>query len=273
MFISLNLLGSMVLDITSNRLDAIFLRETQPLQTNDSFTIIKTNYAPIASTVDLSVAADSSTPLALHASDINRNPLSFATTALPTNGLVSAFDPATGTLTYTPARGSTNTDRFAFVATDGRLASAPATVTVHVSPPVDSNHNGLPDEWEALYGISDPDGDADGDGATNLEEYRAGTNPTNALSWLRITKINQGASGYQIVWSSVGGVRYRVLFSDADSQGSFNGVFTPIVRTVIEEMDPNEAGSPGTLSFTDDFLLTGGPPGYGSRFYRLQVVN
>lgn len=44
-FLSLNNLGSMVLDITTNRLDAIFLRETGV--TSDYFTIIKTNFAPV----------------------------------------------------------------------------------------------------------------------------------------------------------------------------------------------------------------------------------
>lgn len=41
MHVSLNELGSLVLDINSNRLDAIFLRETGA--TNDSFTIVKVN--------------------------------------------------------------------------------------------------------------------------------------------------------------------------------------------------------------------------------------
>jgi hypothetical protein len=146
-------------------------------------------------------------------------------------------------------------------------------VTVNVLPPADTNSNQLSDSWEALYGVSDPNGDADGDGANNLNEYWSGTNPTNAASWLRITQINKGESGYQIVWSSVGGVRYRVLFSDGDAQGSFNGIFTPVIRSVTEEMDPNPLGSPATLSFTDDFTLTGGPSLTGARYYRLQVVN
>jgi len=46
MFTSLNVLGSMVLDFHSNRLDAIFLRETGA--TNDWFSIIKEGtYPPV----------------------------------------------------------------------------------------------------------------------------------------------------------------------------------------------------------------------------------
>jgi hypothetical protein len=156
--------------------------------------------------------------------------------------------------------------------TDGQLSSAPATARFDVRPPLDMNQNGLPDAWETTYGVTDPNGDDDGDGATNLQEYWAGTNPTNSLSWLRIVDINQGQYGYQVVWSAVGGVRYRVLYSDGDAQGSFNEIFTPIVRSVADEMDADPVGMAGTMSFTDDFTLIGGPPVNGSRYFRIQVV-
>jgi len=274
MFVSLNLLGSMMIDIRSNRLDAFFLRETlSPPITNDFFTIIKTNFPPTASNLVFNVAADASTNLQLAASDPNRNPFTFVSGTAATNGLLSGFDPSTGLITYTPVHGSTNRDTFTFRSTDGQLTGTPGVVTVNILPPADANYNQIPDSWEALYGVSDPNGDPDGDGVNNLNEYRSGTNPTNALSWLRITEINNGQYGFQIAWSAVGGVRYRVLFSDGDAQGNFNSVFTPIVRSVTDEMDADPIGSPGTLSFTDDFLYTGGPPAYGTRFYRLQVVN
>ena len=145
-------------------------------------------------------------------------------------------------------------------------------VTIYVAPLVDNNSNQLPDPWENLYGLSDPNGDPDGDGVNSLQEYWSGTNPTNALSWLRITQINQAQNGYQIAWSAVGGVRYRVLYSDGGPQGSFNGLFTPIVRPVTDEMDADPIGTPGTMSFLDDFTLTGGPPTNGARYFRVQVI-
>ena len=48
----------------------------------------------------------------------------------------------------------------------------------------DANTNALPDGWEASFGLSSAPGvsDADADGFSNLEEYWAATNPTNALS-------------------------------------------------------------------------------------------
>lgn len=52
---------------------------------------------------------------------------------------------------------------------------------------VDTDHDGLPNDWEKKYGLnpadpSDAAKDADGDGFTNLEEYQAGTDPTDPKS-------------------------------------------------------------------------------------------
>jgi hypothetical protein len=49
-------------------------------------------------------------------------------------------------------------------------------------PPQDSDRDGMDDDWEEQYGFdaddpADRNGDADGDGYTNLEEYLNGTEP------------------------------------------------------------------------------------------------
>ena len=44
------------------------------------------------------------------------------------------------------------------------------------NPPNDSDHDGMPDDWESAMGLdpngaADGNGDLDGDGYTNIEEY------------------------------------------------------------------------------------------------------
>jgi hypothetical protein len=271
MYISLENLGSLVLDVNSNRLDATFLREMGA--SNDWFSIVKANYAPVASNLVVTVNADKATNLTLKASDINRQALTFLVGSSPTNGLISNFNPTNGTFTYTPVRGTTNGDTFQFLANDGRTNSSLAQVTIAVKPPVDANGNGLADDWEAFYGVTNPNADADHDGQTNLQEYRAGTNPIDPNSWLRVSTIAGDASGHaMLTWPSVGGVRYRVLFSNGNVDGSFNWIFSPVIRSVGAEMAGGIIGALSTMTFTDDFTLTGGAPANGYRFYRVQVV-
>ena len=52
---------------------------------------------------------------------------------------------------------------------------------------IDLDHDGIPNDWEAKYGLNPNDAadanlDSDGDGFTNLEEYQAGTDPRDAES-------------------------------------------------------------------------------------------
>jgi hypothetical protein len=270
MCISTNVLGSMLIEVSSNRLDAIFLRETGA--TNDHFTILKANFPPVASNLSFTLPANSSPQLNFLASDINRDPLQFFITTQPTNGLLSLLNPLAGKFVYTPVHGSTNSDFFTFLANDGEMNSLPANVTISIIPPADTNHNGLPDAWEAQFNVSDPDADDDLDGMTNLQEYWAGTNPRDPQSWLRVNSLTAGpAGGFTLTWPSVGGVRYRVQFSDGDSTGGFNGPFIPIVRSAAAEIAPTPIGIPSTMSYTDDFVLTD-PPLHGNRYYRIQLV-
>ena len=48
----------------------------------------------------------------------------------------------------------------------------------------DSDGDGMPNPWEITYGfdiaVNDAGGDADSDGATNLQEYLLGTNPVTS---------------------------------------------------------------------------------------------
>ncbi len=49
---------------------------------------------------------------------------------------------------------------------------------------VDLDGDGLPDQWEEAFAAYDPDGDEDGDGSNNRDEYRNGTDPRDAASFI-----------------------------------------------------------------------------------------
>lgn len=231
------------------------------------------NSPPITSNQVMTVIGDAPTNLMLTAFDANGDDLTFQTNSWPLHGLNSNFDANNGAITYLPARGFRGQDRFTYQATDGSATSANVTLNMNIVSPPDTNTNELPDAWETTYGITDPNADDDGDGQTNLEEYFANTNPTNAASVLHISQANRNGIGHvTLVWPSVGGTRYRVQYSDAGTNGSFNGVFNDIVRPVNLEMDSATYGAPSTQTFVDDFTLTGGGATNRARYYRIKIV-
>ena len=75
-----------------------------------------------------------------------------------------------------------------------------------------------------------------------------------------------------IGWIGIGGVRYRVRWSDGDGAGNFSGTFTDLLRPVAAEMNPAPAGVAQEMTFTDDFTLTGGAPANGARYFQIQTT-
>jgi hypothetical protein len=228
------------------------------------------NSAPIASNLTVTVVGDQPGQLILGGFDANGDALTFRTNSLPIRGFISNFDATNGTLTYQPAHGYRGLDQFLYQVNDSVADSSVAMFNLNVTAPPDTNANGLPDSWEAQYGITDPQADSDGDGQSDLAEYVANTSPTNAASVLQILGTQlQPIGELTFNWSSVGGTRYRVQYSDGSTNGGMVNSFTDIFRTISVEMDSSPYGIPSTQSFTDTLTsaLTN-----RSRYYRVRVA-
>lgn len=75
---------------------------------------------------------------------------------------------------------------------------------------------GIPDAWKIQYFGSatatnaDAMCDADGDGMTNLGEWKSGTVPTNAVSVLKFVQAAQGGTDLVVSWHGVAGKFYTI---------------------------------------------------------------
>lgn len=234
--------------------------------------ISASNLPPTVTNQPATIPGDAPSVLQLWASDPNGDAITFTTNSVPLRGIITDFDSTAGRVTYLPSRGYRGTDRFTFQASDGRLNSGAATLNLTIVPPPDANGNGLPDAWEAAYGVTDPNGDDDGDGQNNLAEYLANTNPTNAASVLRFMFAGVRSNGVvDLAWPSVGGTRYRIQYNNARPPTGITGVIYDIVRPFAVELDSGPYGVTHTQTFTDDFTLTG-PATNGARYYRIKVI-
>ena len=109
-----------------------------------SLTVSNTNNAP--TTTDQALSTGFQVPLAIALGADDGDPdvvqvLTFKIVTPPANGLLSNFNAATGTVTYTPSNGFTGVDSFAYTVTDDaaagpiiNLTSTPGTITITVTP-------------------------------------------------------------------------------------------------------------------------------------------
>ena len=131
----------------------------------------------------------------------------------------------------------------------------------------DSDGDGVPDWWMQQY-FGHPTGlesdhsragdDPDGDGMSNLQEYLAGTNPTNSASAFRIISVAQEGDNIRVTWSAGGG-RTNMVETASSLSGSYSNLSANILIS-------------GSGDTTTNYLDIGGVTNAPARFYRVRLV-
>jgi hypothetical protein len=123
--------------------------------------------APVAFDGNLNTDEEMPVNGQLRATDADADPVRFSIVSEPAKGVLSRFDPNTGSYLYSPNANETGMDRFSYKASDGNLESETKTITVNLSnvndAPVASNLTFSQRHREPIRGLlsgTDIDGDA-----------------------------------------------------------------------------------------------------------------
>jgi len=144
-----------------------------------------------------------------------------------------------------------------------RYGGTLSALTTNLSPNLSAVGDGIPNSWKQQYGLDpfDPNlanEDPDGDGMNNLQEYLAGTDPTNGASFFKITAITRENSDIRVSWLTGAGKTNALQATTAGgyATNSLADIFTVTNTT-------------GTAT---NHLDVGGATNRPARFYRVRLV-
>lgn len=132
------------------------------------------------------------------------------------------------------------------------ISSAIVSSTVTLKVLADSDQDGMPDDWETANGLlpndpSDAGLDPDKDGMKNLDEYLAGTDPHDALSYLKVDQLGLGADGRaQLTFFARSNHSYSLQLKELPTAGdwmTFTNFTVRATNRVETALDPYAAGT------------------------------
>ncbi len=185
----------------------------------------------------------------------------FASPLLTTNGLSVLVAP------LYPGSNSPITYFFVVRAVDACSNSDANVVELSIQPLLDPTKSqvgdGIPNGWKQQYGFNPFDPalateDPDGDGMSNLQEYLAGTDPTNSASYFHVISVTPEGSDICITWMCGSG-RTNAVQSASDLIIGYSDISSNIILTGVGVVSTN---------FCDVGAATNTP----AYFYRVRLV-
>jgi hypothetical protein len=168
---------------------------------------------------------------------------------LPNANLLLGGSGAARTILLTPLSGSTGDTTITITVTDANGAAAGTSFLLSVTPPPDTDGDGMPDAYELAHGLdpgdaNDAESDIDGDGFDSFAEFRAGTDPNDPASAIAIIDIAAVGLDIIVTFSSIAGRSYRVLANTVFPTGTW----TPIADNVPGTGGPIGVSHPGAAT-------------------------
>jgi uncharacterized repeat protein (TIGR01451 family) len=126
----------------------------------------------------------------------------------------------------------TNVATVTSVVGDPNLTNNTATNVSTATAPADNDNDGMPNWWETLHGLSafssfgdnGANGDPDGDGVRNFDEWLADTRPNDATSFFAIDDIAVASGVTTLQFQSSPIRRYRAEFTPALESQPFTNI-------------------------------------------------